>query len=245
MWGNITIKSASPFNRGKHGCFSSFTDVHIYILEFVLGWLVIFFPKISVFVWNQPPNWLFFVVRVSQVLCSLQVAPVEVFGHQESNQNGTDGGTSEGGVHESGQAQIRSCKSFFFFFPKKLLEAVVPLKYWVGLPHPFSFPFSSIIPSFFMCMLACQSSFTIVLVVWAFERNQVFFFCSFKRLCMFSPNVCVRVSAMTTAWPDFVCMSPDQRRRPAVQSHSCCLVWRGWWLEWQLVYTLHTIASLS
>lgn len=56
------------------------------------------------------------IVVFSQILCSAQVAPAEVSGHQESNQKRSDGGAGKRGIHESGQTQIGSCKLSSVFF---------------------------------------------------------------------------------------------------------------------------------
>lgn len=96
---NIAIKSASPINLGNHSLFSSCADACIYILGCVSVWLAehgLHARLDSLFVSLSGLHgdtetfvaailYTLWTIVLSQVLCSAQVAPAEVSGHQESH----------------------------------------------------------------------------------------------------------------------------------------------------------------
>lgn len=192
---NITIKSASPLNLSKHSFLSSFVDGWIYIFEFVSVWLVYHglhasLDSLFVSLWRtglhrdllRQQAWysLSWIVVFSQVLCSAQVAPAEVSGHQESNQKRSDGGTGKRSIHESSQTQVRSCKlsSVFcvFFFQHRFRE-FVPLKSWVDLSHSF---LSSFLCSFSSSFLSSCACLTVCLPLQRF-----YYCCPLKRVSLY------------------------------------------------------------
>ena len=118
--GNITIKPAWSLTLHKHGFFSSFVDLHIGIgvslirLHVSLRLSLCLFGKNTAYkaIFHKAAVWYSqsWAVVLFQVLCSVQVAPAEVPGHEESHQKRSDGGPGERIIHESGQTKVRSCK---------------------------------------------------------------------------------------------------------------------------------------
>ena len=192
----------------------------------------------------------FFCFFFSQVLCSAQVAPAEVSGHQEGDKKRSDGGIGERSIHESGQTQVGSCKlSLLVFFFLFCFVFLVSLKSWVDLSHSsLSSPplfFSFILP-FVLCMLDRQAPFTEVLALWPFEKESPFYCRFFECACVCVCGCVCALHVCKCVWPRLdpilYAWAPDQRRRPAVRSRLCCRVWHGWRSEWQLTYTPLTIA---
>lgn len=113
----------------------------------------------------------------SQVLCSAQVAPAEVFGHQESNQERSDRGGGKRSIHEGCQTQVRSCKlsSFIYFLSTFLSRSPYEVLSGFATFIPFSpFPFVPFILPFCLCMLDCHSPFSEVFAQWPSEKSLAF-----------------------------------------------------------------------